>query len=96
MRIGRIKEIISSSDGEVRQALVSTSHGESIFPIFKLRFLEGYRSEEIVSAPEEVPKNEAHVRDKLSRLAKDQANSKIKELAQINNVRLGELFHNRA
>ena len=96
LRIGRIKEIIPSSDGEVRQALVSTSHGESIFPVFKLRFLEGYRSEEIVCAPEEVPKNEAHVRDKLSRLAKDQANSKIKELAQINNVRLGELFHNGA
>ena len=92
LRIGKIKELIPSSDGEIRQALVSTSHGESIFPVLKLRYLEGYRDEDIMSAPEEVSQNRSHVRERLSRLAKDLANSKIKEFAQINNLRLGELF----
>ena len=92
LRVGKIKELIPSSDGEIRQALVSTKHGQSIFPILKLRYLEGYRDEEIVSAPEQVSRNQTQVREKLSRLAKDRANEKIQEFAQINNIRLENLF----
>ena len=84
--MGKIKELIPSSDGEIRQALVSTKQGQSIFPILKLRYLEGYRDEEIVSAPELVSCNQNQVREKLSHLAKDCANEKNQEFAQINNV----------
>ena len=84
--------MIPSSDREIRQALASTKQGQSIFPILKLRYLEGYRDEEIVSAPEQESLNQNQVREKLSRLAKDRANEKIQEFAQINNVRLEKLF----
>ena len=92
LRIGKIIELLPSSDGEIRQVMVRTPHSTGIFPVFRLRFLEGYMDDEVNSPPSRIPCGKDGLRDRTPRLAKDQASEKIRELAQINNAFLGTLF----
>ena len=92
LRIGRIIELLPSSDGEIRQVMVKTPNGASVFPVFKLRYLEGYSDEEACSPTPQASSEGVKLRARIPRLAKDQASDKIRDLAQINNAFLGSLF----
>ena len=92
LRIGKIIELLPSSDGEIRQVMVRTPNSTSVFPVFKLRYLEGYSDEEACSPTPRASSEGVRLRTRIPRLAKDQASDKIRDLAQINNAFLGSLF----
>ena len=72
--------------------MVRTPHTTSVFPVFKLRYLEGYMNEEACSPPPQTTSKGDKLRCRIPRLAKGQASEKNRELAQINNAFLGTLF----
>ena len=92
LRIGKIIELLPSSDGEIRQVMVRTPNGASVFPVFKLRYLEGYTDEEACSPTPQPSSGGDKIRARISRLAKNEASEKIRDLAQLNNAFLGSLF----
>ena len=92
LRIGKIIELLPSSDGEIRQVMVKTPNGASVFPVFKLRYLEGYTDEEACSPTPQPSSGGEKMRARIPRLAKDEASDKIRDLAQLNNAFLGSLF----
>ena len=81
-----------SSDGEIRQVMVKTPNGASVFPVFKLRYLEGYTDEEACSPTPQPSSGGERMRARIPRLAKDNASDKIRDLAQLDNAFLGSLF----
>ena len=78
-----ILEVLPSEDGESRQALVKTKFSEGDFPIFKLRFLEGYNGSEIPEDNETAPSSGNPAREKLARKAKSDAKAKISDDARL-------------
>ena len=78
LRIGKIIELLPSSDGEIRQVMVRTPHTTSVFPVFKLRYLEGYMDDEACSPPLQTTSEGDKLRNRIPRLAKDLALEKIR------------------
>ena len=76
LRIGKIIELLPSSDGEIRQVMVRTPHTTSVFPVFKLRYLVGYMDDEACSPPPQTTSERDQLRNRIPRLAKDQASEK--------------------
>ena len=57
LKIGKILEVLPSEDGEIRQAVVKSKLSEGVFPVFELRFLEGYNGNEFPENSETTPSN---------------------------------------
>ena len=92
LKIGKIIEVLPSSDNEIRQVMVKTAHSTGIFPTFKLRYLEGYREEDLIRPVPENKKDKDPVRIKIPRKAKSQVSSKIQEAANNKNDQISSLF----
>ena len=74
LRLGTIKDLLKSDDGETRKALVKTEHFEGIYPITNLRFLECHQ------IPEDklVPSSNTSIKSKPRRQAAIVATEKLK------------------
>ena len=92
LKIGKILELLPSEDGEIRQAVVRTKFSEGVFPVFKLRFLEGYNGNEFPENSETAPSNGNPAREKLVRKAKSDAKEKISDDARL----IGLFLHSGA
>ena len=74
LRLGRIKDLLKSDDGEIRKALVKTEHFEGIYPITNLRFLEYDQ----ISEDKLIPSNDTNIKSKPRRQAAMEAAEKLK------------------
>ena len=84
--------MLTSEDGEIRQALDKTKFSEGVFQIFKLRFLEGYNGSKIPVFNETAPSGGNPAREKLTRKAKSDAKEKISDDAWV----IGLFLHSGA
>ena len=93
LKIGKIIEVLPSSDNEIRQVMVKTAHSTGIFPTFKLRYLEGYREDDPIRPIPENKIDKDPVRIKIPRKAKSNASSKIQEAAISKNNQILNIFY---
>ena len=68
--------MLPSEDGEIRQAVVKKKISEGVFPVYKLRFLEGFNDSESPDDSQIAPSNSNPAREKLVRKAKSEAKAK--------------------
>ena len=90
LRIGKITKLNPSEDLEVRSVQVRTKFSEGIFPVCKLRYLEGYKGDNTLeSIPDNDNPSSTPVGKRPTRKAKTDANRK---LISDNNSKLVCLF----